>query len=107
MRPGGSSSAMTCTDTLGEKKVKFANVTGTNHMLPPLNMENLNQFRVFLGSYERLLYGLDVECGDEEYIWKLTTAYAPHIGPIQSITSSSKYLATGSSDEIIKLRSST
>ncbi|KAJ3074707.1 hypothetical protein HDU98_010501 [Podochytrium sp. JEL0797] len=68
--------------------------------------------RIVLGSYERLLYGLDVTAPtpeDEASAYKVTQTftYPAHIASIKTIavTSDAKRLATGSSDEHVKLYS--
>ncbi|KAI9336357.1 WD40-repeat-containing domain protein [Obelidium mucronatum] len=67
--------------------------------------------RIVLGSYERLLYGLDVtkstEADQPEYTVTQTFTYPAHIASIKTIAVSknAKLLATGSSDEHVKLYS--
>ncbi|KAJ3088356.1 hypothetical protein HK100_008063, partial [Physocladia obscura] len=66
--------------------------------------------RVVLGSYERLLYGLDVteqDNGTGGYNVNQTFTYPAHIASIRAIAVShnAKLLATGSTDEHVKLYS--
>ncbi|KAJ3024976.1 UNVERIFIED_CONTAM: hypothetical protein HDU68_007590 [Siphonaria sp. JEL0065] len=66
--------------------------------------------RIVLGSYERLLYGLDVTVNEDDrstYKLNQTFTYAAHIASIKTIAVSknAKLLATGSSDEHVKLYS--
>ncbi|KAI8615510.1 WD40-repeat-containing domain protein [Chytriomyces sp. MP71] len=65
--------------------------------------------RVVLGSYERLLYGLDVTKDGEtgSYNVAQTFTYPAHIASIRSVAVSrgGKHLATGASDEHVKIYS--
>jgi hypothetical protein len=65
-------------------------------------------FRVFVGTYERLLIALDVNHTNNEYSMTLSVGYATHIGCIKAlaVSSNGRYLATGSSDEKIKCKNS-
>ncbi|KAJ3037526.1 hypothetical protein HDV00_001639 [Rhizophlyctis rosea] len=58
-------------------------------------------FRVVAGAYERILYGLDVTPTPAT----ITPAfmYPAHISCIKSLSTSPRYLATGSTDETVKL----
>ncbi|ORY38769.1 WD40 repeat-like protein, partial [Rhizoclosmatium globosum] len=60
-----------------------------------------------LGSYERLLFGLDVTTTEEGFKVTQTFTYPAHISSIKAIavSANAKYLATGASDEHVKLYS--
>ena len=71
-------------------------------------------FNIAMGTYEQLLYGIDVDADtllaakDEQdatqatSVLRTTFAMPCHIGSIRTCASSSKYLATGSTDETLK-----
>lgn len=70
------------------------------------------QFLVVIGSYERILYGIDVKLKkfnegkmekDEETIVKVSFAIPAHSGMIKSIAINNDFLATGSTDDTIRL----
>ncbi|KAJ3207949.1 hypothetical protein HDU82_003111 [Entophlyctis luteolus] len=65
--------------------------------------------RIVLGSYERLLYGLDVTKNNETGSFSVnqTFTYPAHISSIKTvaISPSGKFLATGASDEHVKVYS--
>ncbi|KAJ3354675.1 hypothetical protein HDU83_004897 [Entophlyctis luteolus] len=67
--------------------------------------------RIVLGSYERLLYGLDVTKNNETGSFSVnqTFTYPAHISSIKTvaISPSGKFLATGASDEHVKTGSIT
>jgi protein MAK11 len=69
----------------------------------------MDEFRVIAGTYERLLYGLDAcwknesDPTDKSLDLKLVIAYATHIGCVKSVATGGNYLASGSTDEVIKL----
>lgn len=75
-------------------------------------------FRVFVGSYERLLYGIDcawnpipesaAEVDEEEFneptlSCSLRVALPAHIGCIKALSCNSRHLCSGSTDETLKL----
>lgn len=59
------------------------------------------QFLVVIGSYERILYGIDVDLSKEAV--KVSFAIPAHSGMIKSIAASSDFLATGSTDDTVRL----
>lgn len=67
----------------------------------------MTRFTIFLGTYERLLVGLEVHfdrTSSEGPSLKMTTGYAAHLGSIKTLAiADHHFLATGSTDEMIKL----
>ncbi|CAG8539753.1 8898_t:CDS:2 [Ambispora gerdemannii] len=65
------------------------------------------KFRVIAGSYERILYGIDAKWikSNEESKLHLEPIFIfpAHIGCIKTVAVGGRYLASGSTDEIIKL----
>ncbi|TPX71212.1 hypothetical protein SpCBS45565_g01279 [Spizellomyces sp. 'palustris'] len=67
------------------------------------------EFRIIVGTYERLLYGLDVRpaaaSADAQSSFTVTTVfiYPAHISCIKAVATSPRFLATGSTDEHVKL----
>lgn len=72
-------------------------------------------FRIITGTYERLLYGIDVKWSEESVNnqkpnvsydksvnLELVIAYATHIGCIKAAAVGGSFLASGSTDEVIK-----
>lgn len=61
-------------------------------------------FRIFLGTYEHSLVGLDATWSpDADSIeLKMVVAYSTHIGSLKCIAVGGQYLASGSTDEVIK-----
>ncbi|KAI9096965.1 WD40-repeat-containing domain protein [Phlyctochytrium arcticum] len=59
-------------------------------------------FRLIVGTYERLLYGLDVKTTGEGSI-EPVFIYPAHISCIKALAANSRFLATGSTDEHVKL----
>lgn len=57
--------------------------------------------QIISGSYERLLYGFSLDSNSSQI--EPTFIYPSHISSIKCLASSGKYLASGSSDEHIKL----
>ncbi|KAJ3298242.1 hypothetical protein HK104_010950 [Borealophlyctis nickersoniae] len=62
-----------------------------------------DSFRIVAGTYERLLYGIDANLTASPPTLTPTFIYPAHISCIKSLATSQRFLATGSSDEIIKL----
>jgi len=77
-------------------------------------------FSIILGSYEQVLYGFEVSKADPEVLetnedtseedeeelnlnFEAIFAYAPHVGCIKAVASNGKFLASGSTDESIKI----
>lgn len=58
---------------------------------------------VSVGSYERVLYGIDVSQITADGTPKVAFAMAAHTGNIRCITSGGRFLATGSSDETVRI----
>ncbi|KAI8049713.1 WD40-repeat-containing domain protein [Syncephalis plumigaleata] len=76
------------------------------------NTVDHSYFRVVTGSYERLLYGIDVYWNDaneedktssSRLQFKPVFAFPAHIGCLKAVGAGGNYLATGSTDELIKL----
>jgi hypothetical protein len=60
---------------------------------------------VAVGSYERVLFGLEVvrpDEGDAAYRLRPLFAYAPHTGCIKALAAGDHYMASGSTDEVIR-----
>ena len=59
--------------------------------------------QIAAGSYERLLFGLDlVHDSEAGYGLKPLFIYAPHTGCIKALASGDRFLASGSTDEVIR-----
>ncbi|CAG8447385.1 11020_t:CDS:2 [Ambispora leptoticha] len=76
----------------------------TNSDNSPLKTKN---FRMIAGSYERILYGIDakwIKSNEETKLHlKPIFIFPAHIGCIKTVAVGGRYLASGSTDEIIKL----
>ncbi|KAJ3049615.1 hypothetical protein HK097_009398 [Rhizophlyctis rosea] len=64
---------------------------------------DVSTFRIVAGTYERLLYGLDVTSPTTSPAIKPAFIYPSHISCIKSLTTSTRHLATGSTDETVKI----
>jgi hypothetical protein len=64
----------------------------------------MTDFTVLIGTYERLLYGIECthDAQSNTIQSKLSIAYATHIGCIKTVATGGPYLASGSTDEVIK-----
>ncbi|KAJ2849647.1 60s ribosome biogenesis protein mak11, partial [Coemansia brasiliensis] len=62
-----------------------------------------NSFMVIAGTYERLLYGLEANQGEEQVTLEPQFIFPAHIGCIKAVATGGRYLASGSTDEIIRL----
>ena len=61
--------------------------------------------QIAAGSYERLLFGLDlVHDSEAGYGLKPLFIYAPHTGCIKALASGDRFLASGSTDEVIRYK---
>ncbi len=84
---------------------------GTTHSMRVKHAALPTSFKVVAGSYEKLLYGLDgcVSIDDEtklQFHLKPIFIFPAHVSCIKAVSASpngGKWLATGSSDEIIKV----
>ncbi len=87
-----------------------------SHTAAALEMAATGSFLVSLGSYERILYGVDVHVamahgadrdgaaeGAPTVTPRQSFAIPAHLGCIKSIASSPRFLACGSSDETVRL----
>lgn len=63
------------------------------------------KFLVAVGSYERIIYGLDVEVQEEkgEFKSKVGFAIPAHLGYVKSIAACPKYLVSGGTDEVMRI----
>ncbi|KAJ2633500.1 Protein mak11 [Coemansia sp. RSA 1290] len=62
-----------------------------------------NTFMAIAGTYERLLYGFEASQDEEQVTLKPQFIFPAHIGCIKAVATGGRYLASGSTDEIIRL----
>ncbi|RIB16314.1 WD40-repeat-containing domain protein [Gigaspora rosea] len=65
--------------------------------------ESVEDFLIVVGSYERILYGINGCWCKPSLRFDPTFIFPAHIGCIKAVAIGSRYLASGSTDEIIKL----
>ncbi|OLL24609.1 p21-activated protein kinase-interacting protein 1-like [Neolecta irregularis DAH-3] len=91
-----------------KRKLERSNQDGeteisTSHPEIPLSIAG-DTFRVVTGCYERVLHGYDVKIVDgKSTVFLPVFIFSAHLGPIKCVAAKGRYLATGGSDEIIKL----
>ena len=61
----------------------------------------MTSFVVVAGSYEKLLFGVEVSV-DSEAAFKPLFIYPSHIGAIQAVASGGRFLASGGADEVVR-----
>ncbi|KAI3644216.1 hypothetical protein MP228_010380 [Amoeboaphelidium protococcarum] len=67
----------------------------------------MTQFTIVAGTYEKLLVGIDTKIsqdnGDNSLDMEMSFGFAAHIGAVKTVAIGGEFLASGSSDEVIKL----
>ncbi|CEG73450.1 hypothetical protein RMATCC62417_08829 [Rhizopus microsporus] len=95
------------TESQAKKKQILDKVTDPSSLLPvsALLTAEEEDFRVIVGTYERLLYGLNVNWIQEKTKLRLEPIFIipAHTGCIRTVSVGGHFLASGSSDEIIRL----
>ncbi|KAI7908055.1 WD40-repeat-containing domain protein [Cokeromyces recurvatus] len=88
------------------KKQILEKVTSSNSLLPTSALlEVAEDFRIIVGTYERLLFGINANWNDNKTQLKLEPIFIipAHTGCIRTVSVGGHFLASGSSDEIIRL----
>ena len=95
-------------DVKGKGKAKASVLSGD--VETPLVFPLPSTFKVVVGSYEKLLYGLEgtvtVDDGSHKFALKPIFIFPAHISSLKNVAASpqgGKWLATGSADEIVKV----
>ncbi|PIA19443.1 WD40 repeat-like protein [Coemansia reversa NRRL 1564] len=65
--------------------------------------EATDAFIIAAGTYERILYGIEARFVDQQLTLNPRFIFPAHIGCIKSVSAGGRYLASGSTDEIIKV----
>ncbi|KAJ2451950.1 60s ribosome biogenesis protein mak11 [Coemansia sp. RSA 2336] len=73
------------------------------HKAEAAQPEPTQNFLAIAGTYERLLYGLEATHNEEQVELKPQFIFPAHIGCIKAVATGGRYLASGSTDEIIRL----
>jgi len=65
-------------------------------------------FSIFVGTYDKAIFGWEAKCitegdGEKHLKLELSLAYPTHLGCIKAIDASGKWLASGSTDESVKV----
>ncbi|KAI8050652.1 WD40-repeat-containing domain protein [Gilbertella persicaria] len=93
-------------DNQVKKKQILEKVTGSNTLLPTSALLNVEEdFRVVVGTYERLLFGINAQWIEDKSKVKLEPVFIipAHTACIRTVSVGGNFLASGSSDEIIRL----
>ncbi|KAJ2806904.1 Protein mak11 [Coemansia guatemalensis] len=62
-----------------------------------------DSFIIAAGTYERILYGIEAQFVDQQLTLNPRFIFPAHIGCIKAVSAGGRYLASGSTDEIIKV----
>ncbi|KAJ2302018.1 60s ribosome biogenesis protein mak11 [Coemansia sp. RSA 2706] len=104
-----SSSSSTTTTSAGDSSNTPADTSakdsGKSDEMPTSTKREPAQdsFLVMAGTYERILYGLEARSIGNQLTLNPQFIFPAHIGCIKAVSAGGRYLASGSTDEIIKL----
>ncbi|KAI7892978.1 WD40-repeat-containing domain protein [Mucor mucedo] len=88
------------------KKQILDTVASANSLLPSAALMNVQEdFRIVVGTYERLLYGINAIWNEDKTKVSLQPVFIipAHTGCIRTVAIGGHFLASGSTDEIIRL----
>ncbi|KAI8970195.1 WD40-repeat-containing domain protein [Mycotypha africana] len=94
------------TESQAKKKQMLEKVSDPNSLLPTNALLDIQEdFRVIIGTYERLLFGVNAYWTEEKKKVKMEPVFIipAHTGCIRTVSVGGHFLASGSSDEIIRL----
>ncbi|KAJ1646696.1 60s ribosome biogenesis protein mak11 [Coemansia erecta] len=104
-RPETSKEAKSKTDKPKDKQEMTDSKASKGVEIPSLvtRQPAKDSFLVTAGTYERLLYGIEGRFVDDTLTLKAQFIFPAHIGCIKAVSVGGRYLASGSTDECIKL----
>ncbi|CAO3703308.1 unnamed protein product [Rhizopus stolonifer] len=93
------------TNSQNRKKQLLEKVANSSLLSTSAFLQVQEDFRVIVGTYERLLYGINAVWNEQKTKLKLEPVFIipAHTGCIRTVSVGGQYLASGSSDEIIRL----
>ncbi|KAJ2802235.1 transcription initiation at TATA-containing promoter protein, partial [Coemansia helicoidea] len=62
-----------------------------------------DSFLITAGTYERILYGIEARFAGSQLVLSPQFIFPSHIGCIKAVAAGGRYLASGSTDEIVKV----